>query len=300
MASSSTEQDAEAGNGIPTVCPEVVDEGITELWSPAEDQIIADLCFVHGLMGHPKMTWECSKLREGTNRKTAKGSESKTGFDIRKLFGKKTVSKGSPPAITSQSSGSISGDPEIPSTHSNYTPSTCYWPFDLLAKDFDNVRILTYGYDSHPTHWYRGRTTQMNTSQHAQTLLTRLSNARADCRGRPLVFVAHNLGGNLVKDDIVISTGYNLQPDLQDLAASCRAIMFFGTPHLGASAAEYGLILGNIVNALPGGPGIYTETLRGLTPDSETLSNINRRFNAILNDDIALAKKIKIYNFRES
>ena len=35
-------------------CPPIVEESITQLWAPADgSEIVADLCFVHGLGGHP-------------------------------------------------------------------------------------------------------------------------------------------------------------------------------------------------------------------------------------------------------
>jgi hypothetical protein len=84
----------------------------------------------------------------------------------------------------------------------------CFWRLDLIPDDFPNVRIMTYGYDSHPTHFYTRKTNEMNISQHAQKFLEQLTNARAECRGRPLIMVAHSPGGILVKDMIIKSGKY--------------------------------------------------------------------------------------------
>lgn len=61
----------------------------------------------------------------------------------------------------------------------------------------------------------------------------------------------------------------------------------------------WGTVVSNIVGALPGGFGTYEEVLRGLSPDSETLDNISRRFNALLNEPIPVSDKIHICSFQE-
>lgn len=79
-------------------------------------------------------------------------------------------------------------------------------------------------------------------------------------------------------------------------ADSCRHIFFFGTPHLGADLATWGNMVSDIVAALS---STYGEVLRGLFPDSETLDNISRRFNAVLNEPIPVSEKIHVCSFQE-
>ena len=130
-------------------------------------------------------------------------------------------------------------------------------------------------------------------------LLQKITNARVECRGRPIIFVAHSLGGLLVKDMIIQSAKYKDQPKFLDSSQCTFAIIFFGTPHLGANAARYGEMLSNIIGSLPGGLSIYKEVLRGLKPDGEKLSNINADFNDTLNTNVPAQEKIQIYNFQE-
>ena len=107
-----------------TRLPEISEIGLTVLWPPKDDsKVIADVCFVHGLGGHPRKTWQ-----HGSGKPEKK----------------KLLSR-----LTSRNNGPRAGD----------TSGSCYWPFDLLPRDFDNIRILTYGYDSSPSHWYKGKTT---------------------------------------------------------------------------------------------------------------------------------------------
>ena len=261
------------GKARPTVEP----LGVTELFSPPGDdpEITADLVFVHGLQGHPQRTWQYGTPPAGGSRK---GNKKKSFV---RLF----------PSKSKKSQLSDGGNSASGKDH-------CYWPADLIPEDFPSVRVLTYGYDSHISHFFKGAVNQMTITQHGRQLLQRISNARSDCRGRPLIFVAHSLGGILVKEAIIASSRYTYQPDLKDLGESCYAVFFFGTPHLGADIAEWGLILRRIVNIVPLGFSTYDGILRGLVPDSENLSNIERDFNHILNDP-PKEEKIRIYSFRE-
>ena len=274
------------------VCPKVSDDGLTQLWPPkdtntdVEANIEADICFVHGLMGHPRNTWQYGTPPPPSS--TPKSS-SNTKSKILKIS--------NPFRQISNASEAARRSPD--SQKSIIDKSVCFWPFDLLRKDFGTLRIFTYGYDSHPTHFYWGKTTQMNITQHARRLLQHVTDRRAECRERPIIFVGHSLGGILIKDAIIQAGKFEQQPKFQDLATSCFAIIFFGTPHLGANAAVYGEMVATIVGSLPGGVSVYKEILRGLQPDGEKLSNVNADFNDLLNKAVPADQKIKIYSFQE-
>jgi hypothetical protein len=240
-------------------------------------------------MGHPRKTWQY-----GTPAKPAKAEtpESKKKENSR-------LSKLSPFRTSRKDEKSKASSQEHPEVTAGNKTSDCFWPLDLIPDDFPNLRIMTYGYDSYLTHFYKGKTNQMTISQHAQKLLEQITNARAACRGRPITFVVHSLGGVLVKDMIIESGKYKHQPNLQDVSKSCFAIFFFGTPHLGATSAQYGEMIGNVVGSVPGGFSIYKEILRGLKPDGEKLTAVNADFNDILNDTIPVQDKLRIYSFQE-
>jgi len=260
--------------------PVVAPIGITVLSDPTrEDGVVADVCFVHGLAGHPLKTWLKPSGGTVTSRPEVRQQQRSSLSGPKKLFGR--------------SKAPSTAQLEAAATWKGGT----YWPLDLVVKDFESVRVLTYGYDSHPSHFYTGRTTNMTISQHAQQLLQAVTNVRGECRGRPIIFVAHSLGGILVKDAIVRSLKYGDKQPLRDLGHSCPATIFFGTPHLGASAAVYGEIVANVVGAI--GVSVYKELLRGLKPDGEVLANINTDFNDLLNKSIPPEQKIQIFSFQE-
>lgn len=75
-----------------------------------------------------------------------------------------------------------------------------YWPFDLLPKDFAEARILTYGYDSHLIGGFSGVANRCGISDHGQDLLAALEDIRRADPQRPLIFIAHSLGGLVVKE----------------------------------------------------------------------------------------------------
>jgi len=170
--------------------------------------------------------------------------------------------------------------------------SDIYWPLDLVARDFEDVRVLTYGYTSDPSGFFVKRTNMMTISEHAEKLLQTLNAYRGRCKGRPIIFIAHSLGGILVKAAILASLKFGEQHSLRDLAKSCSAIMFFGTPHLGAQAAVYGEIVAGILGTI--GVSTNTKVLKGLQPGAEILMNIDADFNGLLSE-----QKIQIFSFQE-
>lgn len=260
--------------------PYVSEHGSTVLYEPADrSSIVADIVFVHGLGGHPRKTWQYGNLEELQAEEETRAASKKFRWKFLK-----------------RKESSSSGPTDGPS--SDIQTSHCFWPFDLVPSDFPNVRVMTYGYDSHPTHFYRGAAVQMTITQHSRQLLQTVTNSRSRCMKRPLVFVAHSLGGILVKDAMVLSDRHP-QPHMQDVALSCRYMMFFGTPHQGATIASYGEMLAAAVGALPLAPSTYKEILHGLQPDSEKLSSVTATFNNLLDSKRSESDKIFLYSFME-
>ncbi len=180
----------------------------------------------------------------------------------------------------------------------------CFWPFDLLAHESDfrtRIRILTYGYNSHLTGGYRSLTNEMNISQHGTNLLNAVTHCRTPCKTRPLIFVAHSLGGILVKEAIIQSEKFKRYQghSHQRVADLCQAIFFFGTPHRGSDLAELGTFLSNVSGSIPGGPTVYTGILQELRTDSQILETLETDFNSFLDLATKAPRGLKICSFRE-
>ena len=120
--------------------------------------------------------------------------------------------------------------------------------------------------------------------QHAQTLLANLALERKseEVGEHPIIWVAHSLGGILVKRALELSFDLqgNHDDDLRSIFVSTFGVIFLGTPHTGADPAKWGLILQGMVNAMV--PKKLFEThsqlVKTLQSNNEILQNINLRF----------------------
>jgi hypothetical protein len=103
------------------------DNDITVLYTPSAEAapIAADIIFVHGLQGHPQETWQAH-------------TESPAGK--RSFFGLGKRKRG----------------------ECGKSSDTVFWPTDILPDNYANVRILTYGYDSHVSHYFKGPANKLN------------------------------------------------------------------------------------------------------------------------------------------
>jgi hypothetical protein len=135
----------------------------------------------------------------------------------------------------------------------NYQPDneSCFWPEDLLPNDFPNCRVLTYGYDSHISHFFSGAANQTNIVAHARSFLNDLEEQRQDASRRPIIFVAHSLGGLLLKEalrqaDSLRATGQTAGRDIVEIIIGT---IFMGTPHRGSNYADLGLLIRGFAKA---------------------------------------------------
>jgi hypothetical protein len=88
-----------------------------------------------------------------------------------------------------------------------------YWPKTLLAAEYKNCRVLTYGYDSHPSKFFKGPAGQAGIPGHGRSLLNALEGERTDDPDRPLMFIVHSLGGIVLKEvRVILSTMVETRP----------------------------------------------------------------------------------------
>ncbi|KAI6714655.1 hypothetical protein JHW43_002828 [Diplocarpon mali] len=167
-------------------------------------------------------------------------------------------------------------------------PNGVFWPSQLLPASLKawQARILVYGYnaDVYTFGSGKGGPSSDMIHQHAQTLLTNLALERKseEVQEHPIIWVAHSLGGILVKRALELS--FDLQghhdDDLRSIFVSTFGIIFLGTPHTGADPAKWGLMLQGMVSALV--PKKLFEThsqlIKTLQNNNEILQNINLRF----------------------
>jgi len=167
-------------------------------------------------------------------------------------------------------------------------PNGVFWPSQLLPASLKNyqARILVYGYnaDVYTFGSSKGGPSSDMIHQHAQTLLANLALERKseEVGEHPIIWVAHSLGGILVKRALELSFDLqgNHDDDLRSIFVSTFGVIFLGTPHTGADPAKWGLILQGMVNAMV--PKKLFEThsqlVKTLQSNNEILQNINLRF----------------------
>jgi hypothetical protein len=106
---------------------------------------------------------------------------------------------------------------------------------------------MVWGYDTMVT---RGLTQAANKSgifTHGQNFLYALNRQRE--YRRPIIFVAHSLGGILVKEMISYADA-SKEHEFLDIIQDISAVVFLGTPHRGSDTARIGDVARRVVSAL--------------------------------------------------
>ena len=151
------------------------------------------------------------------------------------------------------------------------------WLATLLPDALPDVRILAHGYDAYLEH--SSAVSSNNLGDHARNLINDLATDREDSRvERPIVFVAHGLGGLVCKEGILQSSESG-EPHLNAISVATKAILFLGTPHLGSWTSDWAGIPARDL-------GIATTTdlplLEVLQSTSEFLESIHDRFMGMI------------------
>ncbi|CEL09202.1 hypothetical protein ASPCAL12341 [Aspergillus calidoustus] len=112
------------------------------------------------------------------------------------------------------------------------------WPKTLLPSKLSTARILTYGYDAYVVRKSVAGSNRL--IDHATNLLNDLTTDRDlhSAASRPIIFVAHSLGGLVCKKAILQSRN-NPDAHLRSIFNSTKGIVFMGTPHKGSWMADW-------------------------------------------------------------
>ncbi|KAK5071415.1 hypothetical protein LTR70_010577 [Exophiala xenobiotica] len=182
---------------------------------------------------------------------------------------------------TSRQSWSANRDPDL------------FWPLEWLPHEtgISNARISTFGYNAHFAS-AAAPNSILNISDFAKDLLFQLRFAagkekkQLDVGRTPIIFVAHSMGGLVVKKAFIL--GQNDQY-YKDIVKAISAMVFLSTPHRGANLAD---VLNKILSAcLPTvSPKQYVGELKLNSP---TILEINEQFRH-------LAPSIDIVSFFET
>ncbi|KAF2963181.1 hypothetical protein GQX73_g10402 [Xylaria multiplex] len=227
--------------------PSVQRIGFTRLSRETRSSPKVNIVFIHGLRGHPRETWEAE-----ANERAVETSRRR--HRLRKIFGRQSVA-----------STQASAD-------ENIIENNVFWPQDYLLEDVPEAEVWTYGYNADVIGGLFQANNQNSISQHGQDL------------AMPIIFVAHSLGGIVIKDAIRRS----------ELSQSrTKLIIFLGTPHRGSSSAGWGVIASNLAKlALQDTNKRLVQTLE---TNSEVLDNIHNEFLKIADKG-----SIKAHSFQEA
>ncbi|KAI1360177.1 hypothetical protein F5Y08DRAFT_343918 [Xylaria arbuscula] len=136
--------------------------------SPKTGQPKVNIVFVHGLRGHPQTTWQT-----GANQKATETPRKRDHFT--RIFR---------PQSNSMNPTTI---------HAKNVNNTVFWPRDCLVEDILDAEVWTYGYSADVIGDLFQSNNQNSISQHGRDLSLKM---------KPFIFVAHSLGGIVVKDAI--------------------------------------------------------------------------------------------------
>lgn len=156
---------------------------------------------------------------------------------------------------------------------------------------------MVYGYDADVTSFTDSVSTDKN-HNHAKHLVAELvANRRIrKASERPIIFVAHSLGGLVVKRALIYLSEICgiYTKHLRSIYVSTFGILFLGNPHKGSDIAEWGSRLEWICSvALPSKlVDTQPQLVDALKKNNETLQNIDRQF-------IQLMNRFHVYFFHE-
>lgn len=183
----------------------------------------------------------------------------------------------------------LNGDP-----HDTWTSkaTNIFWPAQLLPQfvEEQRVRVLVYGYDADVTSFRGEGATKDKIHNHAERLIADLfANRRIrKATERPIIFLAHSLGGLVVKRALIASSEISgpKTEHLRSIFVSTYGILFLGTPHKGSDLGQWGSYLERLCRTVVLKKVVDTEPqlVDALKSNSETLQNIDRQFAQLMDD----------------
>ncbi|KAI9743212.1 MAG: hypothetical protein M1818_003058 [Claussenomyces sp. TS43310] len=174
-------------------------------------------------------------------------------------------------------------------------PKERLWLRDFLPARFPDARVMSFGYDS----TFALSSSVMDITAAAASLLDYLDGARFNDheKRRPIIFIAHSLGGIVVKrvssthelylsylskgviDQIQVLILANERSDhYRDILESAEGAVFFAVPHRGANLAYWAKFATNIMSFATLGARGNPNFVKALKRNSPEFANISQAF----------------------
>ncbi|KAN0073090.1 Peptidase S8/S53 domain containing protein [Elaphomyces granulatus] len=206
-----------------------------------------------------------------------------------------------------------------------WTKNGVIWPKVLLRKDVPESRIFLFGFQPSIAH---GDVANTEIQSNAEDLCSNLAAMRSstktvsdlripdsyplsplylstDCCGaqdnRPIIFIAHSLGGLVAAQVLVYSEQRTENSSAKSITRNLRGMIFLGTPFRGSSAMKLAEIASRILRFF--GVDIQQHALKRIGADSEHLDELTKVFLDVLNKRKASKdpeSKIEVFFFYET
>ncbi|KAF5555928.1 ribonuclease p mrp [Fusarium phyllophilum] len=170
-----------------------------------------------------------------------------------------------------------------------WTKNGVVWPKDLLPDDIPASRIFLFGYDTNITSTGRSGPSKTEIHGDAEDVCAKLAAERLSTQtvsdsnavDRPIIFVAHSLGG-LVAAQILVDGENKPENSVEgSITRNTHGMVFLGTPFRGSSAAKPAEAVRRVLQLFK--VDTQQQTLKLLGVDSERLDELTRAFSQVLN-----------------
>ncbi|KAH3974397.1 hypothetical protein HBH69_089920 [Parastagonospora nodorum] len=191
----------------------------------------------------------------------------------------------------------LGGDRKLTWTKSatGSTQTSCFWPGQLLPTDIPTARIITWGYAAQSIKAF-DVVSVANPTQHAQKLCNELASLREGVEDRPLLFVAHSMGGIVIKKALLQSKDSN-QVNIASIVSDTRGVIFMGTPHCGSKHADFAACLLKIVSLVHSDNANLMSALKN---QDATLQELEHTFQQLLAKRRGTDEAIEVRCFYET
>jgi len=109
------------------------------------------------------------------------------------------------------------------------------WPKDWLPTDYPNIRVICVQYESVFSDWFLSCPLENNKrSLDSQAEVIKRKLEACGVGERPIIWVAHSLGGLIAKRMLSLS---NVKTDCSNFLTSTKGLVFYAVPHLGSPIA---------------------------------------------------------------
>ncbi|KAF4464586.1 ribonuclease p mrp [Fusarium albosuccineum] len=174
-----------------------------------------------------------------------------------------------------------------------WTKDGVFWPKDLLPSDVPESRIFVFGYDANILSHDQSGATKTEIHSDAEDICAKLAAKRLETNtvsdseiltagqsDRPIIFVAHSLGGLIAAQALVHGERRTGNSNATSVTKHLRGMIFLGTPFRGSSIAKLAEIARRVLDFFK--VDTQQHTLKLLGVNSERLDELLKAFSDIL------------------